>query len=335
MVPVTHLIDGLRDRLPEGCTARPLTADDLDAAYHVYSSAQLEDSGVIALERADIQADWSRPSMDLAADTVGVECGDRLVGAAEVGRRGTRAEAAVHPQARGRGVGEWLADWVEARSLDRGADSVGQTVPRGSAAQRLLEHRGYREGHTSWVLELPAGAEVPERPLPEGLVIRDAVTEADHRAAHDVIETAFGEWSDRTGETFEEWAAGTVRRPGHAPWQLRVVEGTDGVLAACFTVVDERACGFVDQVAVSRAHRGQGLAQALLADGFRGARAHGALRSELSTDSRTGALELYLKVGMRVGSTWVHLVHDHARAGASGPSRTAAPAGGTDAPLSR
>ena len=50
---------------------------------------------------------------------------------------------------------------------------------------------------------------------------------------------------------------------------------------------------------------GEGIAQALLADAFAVARAHGANRSGLSTDSRTGALGLYEKVGMRVTSTWV------------------------------
>ena len=34
------------------------------------------------------------------------------------------------------------------------------------------------------------------------------------------------------------------------------------------------------------------------------------MRSELSTDSRTGALDLYLKIGMEVTQTWTHLVTD-------------------------
>ena len=70
---------------------------------------------------------------------------------------------------------------------------MGQTVPRGSAGQRLLEGTGCRHGHASWVLELPAGRGSPDRPLPDGLCIRDQRTEADHRAAHDVIDAAFGE----------------------------------------------------------------------------------------------------------------------------------------------
>jgi len=41
-------------------------------------------------------------------------------------------------------------------------------------------------------------------------------------------------------------------------------------------------------------------------DAFTEAKEHGATRLELSTDSRTGALSLYEKVGMRVTSTWVN-----------------------------
>jgi hypothetical protein len=48
----------------------------------------------------------------------------------------------------------------------------------------------------------------------------------------------------------------------------------------------------------------------MLADAFAAARDHGATRSELSTDSRTGALDLYRRVGMEVTQTWTHLVTD-------------------------
>ena len=64
--------------------------------------------------------------------------------------------------------------------------------------------------------------------------------------------------------------------------------------------------GYVPALAVRRDQRGRGLARALLADCFGVAREHGASRSELATDSRTGALGLYERVGMAVTSTWVH-----------------------------
>ncbi len=296
--------------LPPGLTARPLTLDDLDAAFAVYSGAELEDSGHLALEPEDIAGDWARPSFDLATDSIGVFEGERLLGAAEVTRGGSRSEGAVLPGERGRGIGSWLATWIEHRARAMGSRRVGQVAPDGSLSQRLLLGRGYRLGHTSWVLELPAGRAVAERPLPEGYAIVTGDTADRERAAYAVIQDAFDEWEGRTRESFEDWAATTVRRPGAQPWQLRVVEHGGLVVGASFTILDSQGVGFVDQLAVERTHRGKGLAQALLADAFAGARERGATRSELSTDSRTGALDLYLKVGMEVTQVWTHLVTD-------------------------
>ena len=73
-----------------------------------------------------------------------------------------------------------------------------------------------------------------------------------------------------------------MRRPGFEPWHLRVVT----------------------------APAGEVVAMALLVDAFAEARQHGATRFELSTDSRTGALSLYEKVGMRVTSIWVNRAID-------------------------
>jgi GNAT superfamily N-acetyltransferase len=61
---------------------------------------------------------------------------------------------------------------------------------------------------------------------------------------------------------------------------------------------------------VRRDQRGRGIARALLVDAFERARARGASRSELATDSRTGALPLYQHVGMVVTQNWAHWVTD-------------------------
>ncbi len=66
--------------LPEGCTVRPLTREDLEPAFHVYSSAELEDSGVIAVERADIGplSENMRVSFETEPDKRGKGKGRRL-----------------------------------------------------------------------------------------------------------------------------------------------------------------------------------------------------------------------------------------------------------------
>ncbi|MEI2776196.1 MAG: GNAT family N-acetyltransferase [Tetrasphaera sp.] len=63
---------------------------------------------------------------------------------------------------------------------------------------------------------------------------------------------------------------------------------------------------YVSRLATRADQRHRGLAQALLVDAFAVAREHGAVVCGLSTDSRTGALGLYEKVGMRVVDTWVN-----------------------------
>src|SRR6187402_3534773 len=78
------VLDAVTPDLPAGLTARPLTPTDLDAAYAVYSGAEVEDSGHLAIEPEDIAGDWARPSFDLATDSIGVFDGERLIGAAEV-----------------------------------------------------------------------------------------------------------------------------------------------------------------------------------------------------------------------------------------------------------
>ena len=291
--------------LPDGLTARPLTLADARAVYEVMAAQELEDVGEVVIEEADIVADWQRPSTDLAGGSLGVLDGDTLVAYAEL-THADRADAAVHPAYRRRGIGTALSGWVRDTARARGATIVGSPVPLGSPGDRLLESLGYGERWRSWVLRLPEGRDIEPQPLPGGYAVRTAEGEADRRAAFDVKEDAFLEWSDREREPFEDWTATSIRRPGFEPWNLRVAVDPDGeVVGMCFVVLAE-GTGYVDQLAVRRDRRGLGLARALLVDAFALAREHGATASELSTDTRTGALGLYERVGMEVTSEWIH-----------------------------
>ncbi len=292
--------------LPDGLGARPLVHEDAAAVVAVMAAQELEDVGAVVIEEADIVADWQRPGADIANGTLGVFDGDRLVGYAEVGS-GERGDAAVHPAYRGRGIGTALAGWMQARARELGRPVIGMPVPQGSPGDRLLTRLGYHVRWTSWVLQVPEGAGIPDRQVPDGYALRAAV-QGEYQACFTVVEDAFLEWSRRERETFQEWACGTVRRPGFEPWMMRVVTDPHGAVVGVAVVLlaDEGAEGFVDQLAVRGDQRGRGLAQAMLVDAFRQARARGARRSTLSTDSRTGALGLYEKVGMVITSTWLH-----------------------------
>lgn len=293
---------------PAGFTARPLTMADARSVYELMAADQRVHLGRVDIEEADIVGDWQRPSFDVSAQTVGVwDTDGRFVGYAEAGEPG---DAAVHPDHLGRGIGTWLAYRMQELARGLGLAEVGMPVPQGSPGDRLLDALGYRIRWTSWVLQLPEGATIPERPVPPGYAVRAARAGAEYRDVHAVIEDAFLEWSNRRRQSFEDFEASIVHRPGFEPWNLRVVTDPAGAIAAV-AVVLVNADGEVPEAYVSRLatradQRHRGLAQALLVDAFAVAREHGALRSGLSTDSRTGALGLYEKIGMTVVDVWVN-----------------------------
>jgi GNAT superfamily N-acetyltransferase len=298
--------------LPEGLTSRVLTLDDATAVFDVAAAQERQDIGRVEIEPADIVSDWSRPSWDISTHTIGVFDGDALVAYGEITSH-DRGDSAVHPDYRRRGIGTALAGWMQKTVRGLGGSVYGAPVPEGSAGDQLLEKLGYRVRWTSWVLAVPDGAAIAERPLPEGYAVRAA--EADeYRAVQDVIEDAFLEWSVRERESFEDFEAAVLGRPGFEPWNFRVVTDPSGAVVGTALVIlatgENRMESFIERLAVRRDQRHRGLAQALLVDAFAQGREHGATRSVLSTDSRTGALSLYEKVGMKITDVWVNRAID-------------------------
>ncbi|GAA1889251.1 GNAT family N-acetyltransferase [Lapillicoccus jejuensis] len=283
---------------------RGLVLPDAVRVHEIVRDSEVHDVGEAVVDAEDIVGDWQRPSFDVTTQAVGLELDGELVAYAEV-FRGQRADAHVLPAHRGRGLGTWLAGWVVAEGRRQGGTTVGQPVLQGSDADRLLGSLGWRVRWTSWVLALEEGREIEPQPLPAGYAVR-GLEPGEERLAYGVVERAFSEWPDRTPTAYEDWAAVTVLRPGFTRSMLRLVTAPDGAVVGAAVVVDSGATAYVDQLAVERAHRGRGLARALLVDAFAGGRSRGRTRCELSTDSRTGALGLYEKVGMTVTSTWVN-----------------------------
>lgn len=295
--------------LPAGVTARPLTTDDAQAVVDLVGSCELADLGEVFVEIEDVWSDWERPGFDLAMDSLAVEEDGRLVAVAEV-FKGRRAEVNVHPDHQGRGIGAALLHWTWEQGARHGSDRIGETVSdRNERAASLFRAHGYDVLYHSWVLELPPESAVPDAPPPSGVHVREFREGQDERVVFQVIEDAFNEWPDRSPSTYDDWVPGVIGRGGFAPWQLlvatRAAAHGEEVVGACHLVLsgDE---GWVNQIAVHREHRGQGVARALLSRSFGVAREHGATRFGLATDSRTGALGLYERLGMQVRLSFSH-----------------------------
>ena len=291
-------------QLPDGLTERPLGPADAAGVTAVMAAQEMHDIGEVVIEEADIVAEWQTPGYDVPGSTVGVFDGDTLVAYAEVSS-GDRGDAAVHPDHRGRGVGTALASWMQERAREKGSSLIGMPVPVDSPGDRLLADLGYHVRWNSWVLRLPEGATVPKRDLPEGYAVGQAPADR-YEQCWTVQEDAFLEWSERERQSFEQWRAWTDLRPGFEPWHLRVVTDPAGDVVAVAVMQVHQPCAYIARLATRRDQRGRGLAQALLVDAFAAGAAHGTTVSELATDSRTGALGLYEKVGMVVTSNWVN-----------------------------
>jgi mycothiol synthase len=117
-----------------------------------------------------------------------------------------------------------------------------------------------------------------------------------------VIDEAFGEWPEAEATAFEDWAAETLGRPGFVPAHIGTTVQGDQIVGVAVLIEDQDG-SWVEQLAVHREHRGQGLARALLMHAFATTWRSGRRHCGLSTDSRTGARGLYEHVGMHVTRT--------------------------------
>ena len=285
--------------VPEGFTARPATREDAAALLELIVAAEIHYDGIAEVDASDIEMDFGRVGFDLATDCIVVLEGEETVGWANVYRE--RAEADVRPSHHRRGVGAAILRWTEGRARETGDPKIAQTVTDDNAdAKALFLANGYEPASTAWILEIAFDGPPPEHRPPDGISIR-AYDAGDAHDGYRLIDDAFSEWEDRPPMPFEEWAAFVIEHQAFAPELSRLAfdggELVGATLSFDYATADE---GWVQQVATKATHRHRGIARALLYETFRAFYERGKADCGLSTDSRTGALSLYERVGMHV-----------------------------------
>ena len=288
-------------RLPDGLTSRGATREDVDAITELIAACELDLDGVAEIDPGDAEMAFGRAGYDPGRDCVLVLEGDELVGWAEVHKE--RAEADVHPNHRGRGIGEALLAWTESRARQTGQAVVMQTVTEANlAAAELFRRNGYGPTETAWLLQIRFDEGPPPAPAPpEGITIRPFERGIDEPAVYRVVEDAFNEWRGRTPQSFEEWVNHFPSHPSFAPGLSPLAfDGDELVGATVYLDYPDSDEGWVQQLATRATHRHRGIARALLHHAFGTAYASGKPACGLSTNSNTGALSLYEKVGMHV-----------------------------------
>lgn len=286
--------------LPEGYRVRAATPDDVTEIHRLVAASERVLYGAAETDRDTIAADLARPRLEPATDTALVyDAAGELAAWAWVDRR---SEVAVHPDHRGRGLGAALLDWVTARAGELNTERIVQTVEESDrAAVALLRSRGYEPMVSSWLLGIDLPAAPPTAP-PDGITVRTFAA-GDERAAHRVSEDAFDEWQERRRD-YDEWARTTVARASFAPDCSPLAFAGDELVGAVIgTDEPGRDEGYVERVAVRADQRGRGIARLLLATAFDRFHRLGRRGVTLWTHSDTGALDVYLKVGMSVRRT--------------------------------
>ncbi len=295
--------------LPElpGLTTWTATRSDAAAITALIAACELADNGLAEVHPTDVEQ-----SFDLANDeasVIVVEAPDQLVGWATLADG--RADVDVHPGWRGRGIGAALLAWTEERARAAGMPEVRQVVTNAdSAAHRLFEAAGYHVHHTSWILAMELEDAAPEVTIPPRIELRPYSPE-HARAVYQVIEDAFNEWPGRQPTTFEGWSAYVLAHASFAPHLTRLAfDGDELVGAAMCLDYEGQDEGWVQQVATKATHRHRGIGRALLQSVFAAYHDTGRRHVGLSTDSRTGALTMYERVGMRVRRTYTSWAKD-------------------------
>jgi GNAT superfamily N-acetyltransferase len=294
--------------LPPGLTARPASRDDVTAITGLIAACETANDGVAEIHPNDVSIVFDRGDVE-AGEVIVVE--DALSVVAWADLVGVRAEADVHPAWRGRGIGRALLAGVEARARGAGRTRVRQTVTDADvAAARLFAANGYANGGSSWILQQTFGEEPPSVQVPDGIALR-SYRPSDARAVHRLIDDAFSEWPSREPVDFEHWASHVIAHGSFAPALSPLAFDGDELVGAALSFAYEGGDeGWIQQIATKATHRQQGIARALLQWAFAGFHSAGWRACGLSTDSRTGALSLYERVGMRVRRSYTWWVKD-------------------------
>ena len=294
--------------LPAPLSARSAGLDDLTAVLALLVRCDLAEVGQVDTTADDLLADWRRPGLDLAADTVLVEApGGVLVAYAQV-YAGEESDGYVDPDWRGRGIGTWLLRW----RVDRAGEQLAAAGRRGGSLQawtnhadegfrRLLEREGYAYERSQLIMRVDLATPPPTPVWPEGVALRPFRPERDAQAVYQLVQDAFAEVEGQALRSYQQWEQFMLNRADFDAglWFVAVRGQAPVATALCFDYGSE---GWVRQLAVRRRERRQGLGLALLRHAFGSFYLRGRPTAGLAVDASntTGANRLYERAGMRV-----------------------------------
>jgi GNAT superfamily N-acetyltransferase len=218
----------------------------------------------------------------------------------------------------GRACSDVLVAWAvgQAREVGAARALAVQQIDTGTFAdderqRRWLAAAGFEHVRTWWQMTRAVTPDEvglvddPARWERDGVVVRlverrsdGQPVEADLRAVHDVLETAFTDHFNSKPETFDEFLFRLREDPGHR-WDHWWLAEVDGQPAGALVGTESGSASYVAYIGVVGLARGRGVAKGLLRTVISDAAARGRDRVglEVDADSPTGADRLYRGLG--------------------------------------
>lgn len=291
---------------------RPPTRADVDAILAVVHA-----SDIAAVGEPDFTADevlelLSAPNHDPERDSwVAVDEQGRIVGWAYIhnpsGGPRESFDDYVHPE-HGKPAQPVLLDLVLARIAQRARERAvpSLTARAGAIATEsdyiaLLASAGFTFVKRYARMRRMLAADEPAPAIPATVRIRSLRPddEADLRAFHEVLESAFCDSGDHNASTFDDFRTRVAAMP-RVDWDEWLVAEASGRMAGILLSHSADGNGWVGMLGVDREFRGQGVGALLLRSAFHLYAAKGYRSAGLGVDTEnpTGAYRLYESVGM-------------------------------------
>ncbi|WP_035748959.1 GNAT family N-acetyltransferase [Arthrobacter sp. 35W] len=301
-----------------GLTFRAITEADIDEWLALVKRIAAVEKPPWHEQRSDLEDVFSSVKNDPVVNTVfGLDDGGtpRAWGRVTKNKDGAKAHAmgGVDPQFQRRGVGTAVLRWSAAQARRRFVqDGTPDPLVRvydeedNAASAALYAAAGFSVVRYFTEMIRPLDTVLPPVVLPDGLRIVPFSPEVSEsmRQAHN--EAFADHWGSEPRDE-EAWGFVVNHEQGRPDWSAAVVDDATGEVAGYqwssydpAVLADEgRNEGYTELLGVRRHWRGQGLAQALLADAMAKFKASGMDHASLDVDTEnpSGALGIYQRMG--------------------------------------
>ena len=298
---------------PDGYALRHPEPHEAPAIQAVLDAAETADTGEPRRHMDDVASEWRDPECRPAENWWIAVTSDDV--AAAVGwvwpetRSEVTADHYVHPEHRGRGLGDAMLDVIEARGAELQSQAP-EGAPRrlvvwcedSDVARRAsLDRRAFVAVRQYFEMEIDLRGSAPEPVWPAGVDGRRFRPDVDDRQVWEADVAAFSEHHLFEARSFDEWRLHHLEATDSDPtlWWL-AWEG--GELAGFIIPAESDRGAVIHDLGVRTAWRGRGIGHCLLLAAFATLRERGQTVARLYVDAQnvTGAARVYEAAGMHV-----------------------------------